>query len=142
MLRLAACMGVAVDLIEPCGFPFGDRDLRRAGMDYLGRVALTRHASWPAFLRARPPGRLVLLTTKARSAYTGFRFADDDILLVGRESAGVPRAVHAAADARVSIPMAAGCRSLNVALSAAMVLGEALRQCERFPAIAETAATT
>ncbi len=137
MLRLAACMGVAVDLIEPCGFPFGarnrPRDLRRAGMDYLDRVVLTRHASWPAFLSARQPGRLILLTTRAESAYTGFRFAGDDILLVGRESAGVPEAVHAAADARVSVPMAAGCRSLNVAVAAAMVLGEALRQAGRFP---------
>ncbi len=133
MLRLAACMGVAVDLIEPCGFPFGDRDLRRAGMDYLDRVVLTRHASWSAFLGARQSGRLILLTTRAESAYTGFRFAGDDILLVGRESAGVPEAVHAAADARVSVPMAAGCRSLNVAVAAAMVLGEALRQCGRFP---------
>ncbi len=141
MLRLAACLGVAVDLIEPCGFPFGDRDLRRAGMDYLDRVTLTRHASWPAYLLARPPGRLILLTTRAESAYTGFRFAGDDILLVGRETAGVPAAVHAAADARLAIPMAAGCRSLNVALAAAMVLGEALRQCGQFPGEEEGEAT-
>ena len=142
ILRLAACMGVEVDLIEPCGFPFGDRDLKRAGMDYLDRVALTRHASWAAFLRARRPGRLVLLTTRAESAYTAFRFAGDDILLLGRESAGAPAAVHRAADARLRIAMAPGCRSLNVAVAAAMVLGEALRQTGQFPAGEERVPTT
>ena len=130
MLRLAACLGVGVDLIEPCGFVWDDRRLRRAGMDYLEGVALERHRSWAAFMEAgrHRPGRLVLLTTKAAAPYTGFRFAAADTVLVGRESAGVPEAVHAAVDARVGIPMRHGSRSLNVAVAAAMVLGEALRQ--------------
>lgn len=135
MLRLAACLEVPVDVIEPCGFVFADRRLRRAGMDYLDRVALRRHVSWPAFLAARGKGsgRLVLLTTGAETPYVAFRFHADDVLLVGRESAGVPDAVHAAADARLHVPMAAGMRSLNVATAAAMVLGEALRQTRGFP---------
>ena len=135
LLRTAACLDVAVDLIEPCGFVFTDRHLRRAGMDYLDRVALTRHASWPAFLEARrgAASRLVLLTTRAETSYAGFAFESEDVLLVGRESAGVPEAVHRAADARVRVPLAAGTRSLNVAVAAAMVLGEALRQMNEFP---------
>ncbi len=135
MLRLAACLGLPVDVIEPCGFVFADKRLRRAGMDYLDRAALRRHVSWPAFLAARDQGagRLVLLTTRAETPYVAFRFHADDVLLVGRESAGVPEAVHGAADARVHVPMAAGTRSLNVAVAAAMVLGEALRQTGGFP---------
>jgi tRNA (cytidine/uridine-2'-O-)-methyltransferase len=133
MLRLAACLGVAVDLIEPCGFIFGDAKLRRAGMDYLSQVALTRHRSWAAFAEARAPGRLVLLTTKAETAYSAVRFAADDILMVGRESAGVPEHVHQAADLKLRIPMRPGLRSINVAIAAAMVLGEALRQVNGFP---------
>ncbi len=135
ILRLAACLEVPVDVIEPCGFVFSDRRLRRAGMDYLDRVALRRHVSWTAFLAARDegPGRLVLLTTGAETPYVAFRFHADDVLLVGRESAGVPDTVHAAADARVHVPMAQGMRSLNVALAAAIVLGEALRQTGTFP---------
>ncbi len=135
LLRTAACLGVAVDVIEPCGFVFSDRRLRRAGMDYLEDVDLSRHASWQAFLAARGAGaaRLVLLTTRAEVAHTGFRFRRCDVLLVGRESAGVPAAVHEAADARVRVPMAPGMRSLNVAIAAAMVLGEALRQIRGFP---------
>ncbi len=130
MLRLAACLGVGVDIIEPCGFVWDDRRLRRAGMDYLEGVALERHLSWTAFLAARRdrPGRLVLLTTKADRIYSAFGFDAADTLLVGRESAGVPEAVHETADARVAIPMRQGLRSLNVAMAAAMVLGEALRQ--------------
>ncbi len=135
MMRLCACLGVAVELIEPAGFLLDDRRLRRAGMDYLAGVALTRHASWSAFEagRACELGRLVLLTTRAETPYTGFAFRPDDWILVGRESAGVPEAVHGAADARVRIPMVPGLRSLNVALAAAMVLGEALRQTGGFP---------
>lgn len=135
MLRMAACLGVAVDVIEPCGFVFGDRQLRRAGMDYLDRAQMARHASWPAFLasRRRTASRLVLLTTRAETPYAAFRFAPDDVLLVGRESAGVPAAVHDAAGGRVRVPMAPGLRSLNVAVAAAMVLGEALRQTGGFP---------
>jgi tRNA (cytidine/uridine-2'-O-)-methyltransferase len=128
MLRLAACFGIAVDLIEPCGFVWDDRRLRRAGMDYLQGVDLTRHESWAAFRLARAPGRLVLLTTAGDMAYTDFRFRPTDTLMMGRESAGVPADIHRAADARLVIPMVAGARALNVAVAAAMALGEALRQ--------------
>jgi tRNA (cytidine/uridine-2'-O-)-methyltransferase len=136
MLRLAACFGVAVDVIEPCGFVWSDRRLRRAGMDYLDGVALTRHESWVAFQAARAAvrGRLVLLTTQGSTSYADFAFRPSDTLLVGRETAGVPADIHAAADARLVIPMRAGVRSLNVALAAAVVLGEALRQTGQLPA--------
>ena len=133
LMRLCACLDVALDIIEPCGFLLSDRNFRRAGMDYAGACALTRHASWARFQEDRPSGRLVLLTTKAAEPYTGFAFAPSDILLVGRESAGVPEEVHDAADARLLIPMRPGMRSLNVAQAAAMVLGEALRQTGQFP---------
>jgi tRNA (cytidine/uridine-2'-O-)-methyltransferase len=131
ILRLCACLDVAVDLIEPAGFPATDRAFRRAGLDYLDFVDLTRHRSFAAFEAWRRKGavaRLILLTTRAETAYIGFDFAGDDILLLGRESAGVPASVHGAADARLRIPMRAGLRSLNVAVAASMVLGEALRQ--------------
>ena len=136
LLRFAACMGIAVDIIEPCGFLLDDRRLRRAGMDYLAQVELARHASWQQFLeRGRNPRtRLVLLTTAGDTPYLHYRFRRDDIMLVGRESAGVPAEVHATADARLLIPMAEGVRSLNVALAAAMVVGEALRQTGGMPA--------
>jgi tRNA (cytidine/uridine-2'-O-)-methyltransferase len=133
LLRLAACLDVAVDLIEPCGFPLDDRRLRRAGMDYLAGVALRRHSSWQAYRAARPPGRLVLLTTAGDTALPQALFQRDDTLLLGRESAGVPPDVHEAADLRLRIPLKAGLRSLNVALAAAMVLSEALRQTGSFP---------
>ena len=132
MLRLAACLDVDVDIIEPCGFIFDDRRLRRAGMDYAARARVTRHRSWAAYLAGRGAGRLLLLTTQGDLPYTSFRFAPDDTLLVGRESAGVPEEVHRAADARLVIPMAPGTRSLNVAQAAAMALGEALRQTGAF----------
>ena len=132
ILRLGACLGVAVDIIEPCGFVLDDRRLRRAGMDYLDRVAMSRHASWQAFRRGRA-GRLVLLTTRGEDRLPGFRFRNGDTILLGRESAGVPEPVHDAADARVVIPMTEGARSLNVALAATLALGEALRQTEQFP---------
>jgi tRNA (cytidine/uridine-2'-O-)-methyltransferase len=130
ILRLAACLGLGVDIIEPAGFPLSDKALKRAGMDYLEIAALTRHVDWNAFedWRKAQSRRLVLLSTKATAAYTGFAFADGDILLFGRESAGVPDAVHQAADARLTIPMQGGARSINVALSVAMVAGEAIRQ--------------
>jgi len=136
ILRLGACLGVAVDIIEPCGFVIDDRRLRRVGMDYLDRVAVRRHRSWAAFRRARaaePGGRLILLTTRGACPHTEFAFAADDVLLLGRESAGVPDAVHAAADARLRVPMRPGLRSLNLALAAAVVLAEALRQTHGFP---------
>ncbi|TGQ16609.1 MULTISPECIES: tRNA (cytidine(34)-2'-O)-methyltransferase [unclassified Mesorhizobium] len=130
ILRFAACLDIGVDIIEPAGFPLSDRALKRAGMDYLEMAALTRHADWHAFeeWRKAHARRLVLLTTKAATAYTGFAFAAGDILLFGRESAGVTEEVHQAADARLTIPMRPGARSINVALSVAMVAGEALRQ--------------
>jgi tRNA (cytidine/uridine-2'-O-)-methyltransferase len=125
-------LGVAADLIEPFGFVWDDRHLKRAGMDYLDRVELTRHRSWQAF-RAAPRGRLILLTTQGTMPYHRFAFAAEDTLLFGRESAGVPAEVHAAADARIAIPMRPALRSINVALAAAMVLGEALRQTGLLP---------
>jgi tRNA (cytidine/uridine-2'-O-)-methyltransferase len=131
-MRLCACLGLAMDIVEPCGFLLSDRNFRRAGMDYRAGLDLTRHPDWEAFEAARR-GRLLLLTTKAALPYTEFAFQAGDTLLMGRESAGVPDAVHAAADARLLIPMRAGMRSLNVAQAAAMVLGEALRQTGLFP---------
>lgn len=133
LIRLGACLGVGVDIIEPCGFLFGDRGFRRAGMDYLELAEVTRHSSWGAFMARRPAGRLVLLTTKASLPYTGFAFEADDTLLLGRESAGVPREVHDAAHARLRIPLREGLRSINVAQAGAMALGEALRRTNGFP---------
>jgi tRNA (cytidine/uridine-2'-O-)-methyltransferase len=136
MMRLAACLGLGVDLIEPCGFIVGDAKFRRSAMDYLDRLDLTRHRSWDAFQSARAarprPGRLVLLTTRAAVRYVDAAFAPDDTLMVGRESAGVPDAVHQAADLSLLVPMQPGLRSINVALAAAMVVGEALRQTNLF----------
>lgn len=130
MLRTCACFGAAAAIIEPAGFPVSDRHFRRAGMDYLDHVDIARHVSWTAFeaWRSVQRRRLVLLSTRADCAYTDFGFAVGDILLVGRETAGVPEAVHAAADARIVIPLRANLRSLNVAVAAAIVLAEALRQ--------------
>lgn len=134
LMRLGACLGVGIDLIEPCGFLLSDRGLKRAGMDYLKSADIQRHESWDRFCQRRPEsGRLVLLTTRGDMSYTDFAFSADDTLLVGRESAGVPDAVHAAANARLAIPLISGLRSLNVAQAAAMVLGEALRQTGLFP---------
>jgi tRNA (cytidine/uridine-2'-O-)-methyltransferase len=130
MLRLAACLDVEAHIIEPAGFPTCDRAFRRAGMDYLDKVSLVRHAHWRAFedWRQAARARLILLTTHARRSYLDHRFAAGDVLLLGRESSGVPADVHAAADACLLIPMRPGLRSLNVAMAAAMALGEALRQ--------------
>ena len=130
ILRFAACLGLGVDIIEPAGFPLSDKALKRAGMDYLEMAALTRHIDWNAFedWRKKDGRRLVLLSTKAATPYTNFSFADGDMLLFGRESAGVPDPVHQAADARLTIPMQGSARSINVALSVAMVAGEAVRQ--------------
>ncbi len=138
ILRMAACFAVAVEIVEPCGFPFDDRRFRRAGMDYVDHARLRRHTSWNAFQAARADGsvagRLVLLSTAAATPHVDFAFRPDDILMLGQESAGAPAEIHAIADARVRIPMAAGLRSLNVAVAAAVVLGEALRQTGSFPA--------
>jgi tRNA (cytidine/uridine-2'-O-)-methyltransferase len=130
VLRLCACLGIEAHLIEPAGFPASDRAFRRAGMDYLDAVTLLRHRSWREFQSWRRPAgyRLVLFTTAATVPYLDYRFAPDDILLFGRESAGVPQEVHANADVRLLIPMRPGLRSLNVAVAAAMAAGEALRQ--------------
>ena len=131
LMRLAACFNLPVDIIEPCGFIFNDQKMRRAGMDYLDIVDYTRHDSWEKFY-ARRQGRIVLLTTKGSEPYQKFTFRNDDILLLGRESAGVPDFVHQAADARLRIPMRPETRSINVAVSGAIVLGEALRQTGSF----------
>ena len=130
ILRMAACLGIAIDLIEPAGFDISDRNLRRAGMDYLEMASLTRHVDFDRFeeWRLGEGRRLLLFSTRAAQPYTDFVYADGDILLFGRESAGVPDHVHDRADARLLIPMQGGGRSLNIALSAAMAAGEAMRQ--------------
>ena len=136
MLRACACLGLDAAIVEPAGFPVADRNFRRAGLDYLDFVPIARHASFAAFeqWRRQAGRRLVLLTTRAAQPYAQFAFAADDLIMVGRESAGAPDAVHAAADARLVIPVRPGLRSLNVAVAAAMALGEALRQLSAFPA--------
>jgi tRNA (cytidine/uridine-2'-O-)-methyltransferase len=130
ILRLCACLNVTAHIIEPAGFPVSDRHFRRAGMDYLDQVTIRRHDSWSKFEQWRNDGvyRLILFTTKGSSPYLNYRYNADDILLFGRETAGVPDEVAAAADARLVIPIKPGLRSLNIAMAAAMALGEALRQ--------------
>jgi tRNA (cytidine/uridine-2'-O-)-methyltransferase len=130
ILRLAACLGLEAHIVEPAGFPISDRAFRRAGMDYLDQVAIVRHAGWTDFerWRRRNGGRLILFTTRGGISYLDHAFRADDILMFGRESAGVPGHVHEAADARLVIPMRPGLRSLNVAMAAAMAVGEAMRQ--------------
>lgn len=130
ILRLAACLGLAVDIIEPAGFDLSDKNLKRAGMDYIASVTLTRHINWERFEEARlaQGRRLVLASTKAAEPYTRFQFQPNDTLLFGRESAGVPDHVHDKADGRIIVPMVEGQRSLNVAMSVAMIAGEAIRQ--------------
>lgn len=140
LLRLGACLDIELDIIEPCGFIFSERTLKRAGMDYLDMVRYRRHHSWEHFLqyRAEHPeeyGRIVLLTTHASEPYYNFEFRPNDIILMGRESAGVPEEVHQTADARLLIPMNRNARSINVAVSAVMVVGECLRQVNGFPAM-------
>lgn len=130
MMRMAACLGLPVDLIEPAGFDASDRNLRRAGLDYLRHLDLTRHVGFSAFDEARRAAgrRLVLATTRGATPLWDFAFGPDDVIMVGRETAGVPDDVHALADARIVVPMREGLRSLNVAVAAAMIVGEALRQ--------------
>lgn len=137
LMRLCACLDLPIDIIEPCGFIFNDKAMRRAGMDYLDMVDYRRHDSWQDFLRYRAEnpqeyGRLVLMTTHATLPYTKFEFKPNDIILMGRESAGVPEEVHQMVDARIVIPMNEKARSINVAVSAVMVVGEALRQTGKF----------
>jgi tRNA (cytidine/uridine-2'-O-)-methyltransferase len=138
ILRLCACLGVEAHIIEPAGFAASDRAFRRAGMDYLDHVSIARHASWTSFQewRLREGCRLVLFTTRAGLSYLDHAYRPNDILLFGRESAGVAEDVHDAADATVKIPIVQGLRSLNVAVAAAMALGEALRQTGGFPPLA------
>ena len=135
ILRLCACLGLEAHIIEPAGFPITDRAFRRAGMDYLDQVALTRHGSFAAFEDWRQHARLslVLLTTSAAQSYLDHAFSTDQVLLFGRESAGVPEAVHKAADVRLRVPMRPGMRSLNIAMAAAMVAAEGLRQTSGLP---------
>lgn len=135
MLRMAACLDMSADIIEPAGFPVSNRDFLRAGMDYLDEISITRHISWDAFVTFAKNNdyRLVLLSTKAQRSHLEFKFQPRDILIMGRESAGVPLEVHDSIASRVRIPMAQSMRSLNVAISAALVCGEALRQIEGWP---------
>ena len=133
VLRLGACFGVPVDLIEPMGFIWDDRRVRRTAMDYIDHVDVTRHAGFDAFRAARPAGRLILFTTKGSSSAYGFAFAANDILMFGKESGGVPAQVAAACDAQVRIPIRPEVRSFNLATSAAVALGEALRQTGGLP---------
>ena len=139
-LRLGACLGVPVDVIEPCGFPLSDAGVRRAAMDYGALAEMVRHPSWADFLQRpeRNAGRLLLFTTKGAQDFHGFEFRQGDTLLFGRESAGAPEEVHAAAEARLYIPLAPGARSLNLTVSAAIALSEALRQTNGFPTAAPT----
>lgn len=161
IFRLAACLGIPVDVIEPCGFVLDDRRLRRVAMDYGGQAEIVRHASWKKYTDSRAEadgraetdgraggradgdviGRVVLLTTSGTTPYTDFTFETSDTLLLGRESAGVPDSVHSAADARLIVPMADGARSLNVVTATALVLGEALRQTGGFSELTEQAGT-
>jgi len=128
MMRLCTCLGVPLHIIEPCGFVWDERKIRQAGMDYVEAVDITRHSSWEKFIKAHKSRRIILMTTKSETPFTDFAFQDNDILLAGRESAGVPEEIHEAADARLAIPMKNGLRSLNIVTATAVILGEALRQ--------------
>lgn len=135
ILRTCACLGVPVDIIEPCGFPFSDRSLKRAGMDYFDHVDYIRHADWDAFKQTANSrnARIILLSSKAAHPHHGFAYRDSDILLFGSEGSGVPLTIQEQCDGRITIPMKPGMRSLNLAVSAGMALGEALRQTGQFP---------
>ncbi len=143
LLRFGACMGVAVHIIHPAGFALTDRGVKRAGLDYLDRAALVEHAEWTAFQSWRSAGnhRLVVLTTKAADRYCDFAFRGGDVLLLGRESAGLPETVHDQADARLAIPQTAGTRSLNMAIAGAVAASEALRQIGGFPSASSVGST-
>ena len=137
LMRLAACMASQLHIIEPCGFPLDDRALARVAMDYGGKADVVRHLSWTHFYQYKQKldsSRLLLLSTRAQQSYTAFAYQPNDMLLLGRESAGVPEQVHNSADGLLRIPLAEGARSLNVVQAACMVLGEALRQTDGFPA--------
>jgi tRNA (cytidine/uridine-2'-O-)-methyltransferase len=133
ILRLTACLNVPCDIIEPCGFPFSDKALKRAGMDYAAAANVTRHADWHDFYKAAAANRVVLMTSKGSHSLFDAAFRPDDILLMGSEGAGVSEEIHTAADLRIRIPMATGFRSLNVAVAAGIALSEALRQTGQLP---------
>ncbi|WP_119419564.1 tRNA (cytidine(34)-2'-O)-methyltransferase [Desertibaculum subflavum] len=133
MLRLCACLRVPVDIIEPCGFPFSDKRLKRAGLDYLDAAEMTRHVTFDAFLETIAGRRLVLMSTRGDIVHHAFRFTPSDVVMMGREQSGVPDTVHARADARLRVPMASGLRSLNIAVTAGIAITEALRQIAGFP---------
>ncbi len=133
MMRLCVCLNIPMDVIEPCGFILSDKNLRRAGMDYLDHLDLTRHNSWEAFKKASTGRRLILMSTKASGSFLDFQFQAGDVLIAGRESVGVPAHVHEYCTARVKVPMVADARSINVALASTLVLGEALRQTGGYP---------
>ncbi len=128
IMRLCACTGVTLHIIEPCGFPWDDKKIKKAGMDYIDHVEYVRHPSWEAFRQSTKHQRIILMTTKAADNYLDFEFNDDDILLAGRESAGVPENIHQDADGRILIEMNEHVRSLNIGHATAMILGEAIRQ--------------
>ena len=128
MLRLTACLGIELHIIEPCGFPWNDKKIKQSAMDYMTLVKYQRHSSWEAFCEAHQGRRIILMTTKASVPYTQFEFQDDDVLLAGRESSGVPENVHNHASGRVLIPMHGEARSLNIVNATSMITGEALRQ--------------
>ena len=129
-IRLCACMGVDLDIIEPASFPWNDRKIKQSAMDYMTKVNYERHSSWQSFRDARKGARIILMTTKAAIRYTDFAFKPDDILLAGSESSGAPEDVHKTVDARVYIPMQGAARSMNIVNATSMILGEALRQTE------------
>ena len=131
LIRLGACLGFSLDIIEPCGFIMNDRKMKRSGMDYVEKVEISRHDSWSTFQKATQHQRIILLSPVGQSSYLDFAYHEDDILLVGRESDGVPQEVRSACTHAVYIPMQPGCRSINVAIAAALVVGEALRQINR-----------
>ncbi len=135
IMRLCACLKTPMDIIEPCGFVLSDKNLKRAGMDYLELLDLTRHTNWEAFKENHKGKRLVLMTTKTDQSFTDFKFQPDDILIAGRESAGVPEDVHNKCDAHVTIPMAVETRSINIAMASAIILGEGLRQTDGYPEV-------
>ena len=128
IIRMAVCFGLPVDIIEPCGFIWNDKQLKRAGMDYLDKANITRYLAWETYIKEHTPGRLILMTTHASMPFTQFQFKEDDILLFGRESCGAPQEVHQAVDGRIRIPMRPDERSLNLAVSCAIATSEAMRQ--------------
>jgi len=128
MMRLCACLGVGLDIVEPCGFVWDDRKIRKAAMDYYDHVDIKKHSSWEVFKENTKNNRIILMTTKASVPYTEYKFQDGDILLAGRESSGVPDEVHEHANGRVLIPMHGKMRSINVVNAGSMIIGEALRQ--------------